>query len=107
MEPAPHPRITTEEIQVAMEPRTIGSLFWYTYDYGFKDAPRLNRKGTTREVDPPYRNGRCWLLRLPFSSASLVLGRWDGRINNEDTAILTATNGRPVNVSAEEIREWD
>lgn len=90
-----------------MDPKTIGSFFWYTYDYGFKGAPLVNLKGTTNEVDELLRYGRCWLLRVPFTTHALVLGRWDGRFQNEDEAIVLAMGGRPVAASSEEIRTWD
>lgn len=92
-----------------MEPRTIGSLFWYLYDYGHTGtrAPLFNWHGTTREVDPPYRYGACLILRLPLTSRALALGRWLGRLDSEDEAIYLAMGGRPVGVSSEEIREWD
>lgn len=92
-----------------MEPRSIGRLFWYIFDYGQtgRYAPLINREGTTREVDPPYRYGRCLILRLPLSGQALVLGWWTGSLEDEDSAILTAMGGRLVGVSSEEIREWD
>lgn len=90
-----------------MDPKTVGPFFWYTYDYGFTGAPLINLHGSTREVDPPYRYGRAVIVRLPFSTGALVLGKWDGQLEDEDSAILTATGGRLVGVSTEEIREWD
>lgn len=90
-----------------MDPKTIGSLFWYVYDYGHTSAPLLNRHGSCREVDPPYRYGRSVILRLPLSGAALVIGKWEGQLESEDSAIYLATGGRPVGVSSEEIREWD
>lgn len=90
-----------------MDPKTVGPFFWYLFDYPVGGYPLLNRAASCREVDPPYRYGRSWIFRLPFSTRSLVLGKWEGRIEDEDSAILSATGGRIVGVSTEEIREWD
>src|SRR5437868_4612960 len=48
----------------------------------------------TQEIDYPYRIGRCVILRAPYSTRAIAIGRWVGREADEDAAMLRALQAR-------------
>lgn len=75
--------------------RSAGPVYWHTIRYpeGL-EVPILNRSSTT-EVEPPYRHGRCAILRAPLTRRALVVGRWTCRLD-ADTAPLRALGMRVI-----------
>jgi hypothetical protein len=49
-------------------------------------------KGTTQEIDEPFRYAEPFIVRLPFNNA-LVFGKWIG-IKSEEEALEQAIQGR-------------
>jgi hypothetical protein len=50
-------------------------------------------KGWTQEIEEPFRTATPYILKLPFYRA-LVLGKWTGKQNSEESALNNATQGR-------------
>lgn len=47
-----------------------------------KAAPVLAERGTTHEIEHPWRRGRALVFRVPFTLLGLVVGLW-GRPGHE------------------------
>jgi hypothetical protein len=66
------------------EPHTLGTLHWHTLRYPeWMPVPIVNRS-TTTEIDPPFRTGPCWILRVPLTRTALVAGRWRERLDEPE-----------------------
>ncbi len=90
-----------------MDPKGFGPFFWYTYRYpDGLDAPLVNRQGSCREVEAPFRHGRSTLYRLPRSRWALVAGSWEGQYTSEVAALEQALKVHPADADLEDIREW-
>jgi hypothetical protein len=63
------------------------------HNYKVQWGSRVVVKGTTQEIEPPFRTATPFILRLPFNKA-LVLGKWSGKINDETYALNLAIQGR-------------
>lgn len=55
------------------ETHDIGKTYWHTLRVP-RTVPILQRDGLTHEVEPPWRIGRCWVLRV--WTLALAVGRW-------------------------------
>lgn len=92
-----------------VQPKSVGPLFAYLYRYtGRVPHPVVDTRGWTREVEPPFRYGGSWLLRLPTTRWALVVGWWVGRWDAaaEEEALTSAVNGRSLSFEAKDIRQW-
>ena len=54
---------------------------------------KLYVRGDTHEIEPPFRHAKPLIIRLPFNSA-LVVGKWAGVYDDEETALNFAMHGR-------------
>jgi hypothetical protein len=54
---------------------------------------KLIVRGTTQEIEEPFRTSKPLMLRLPFYRV-LVLGKWTGKQPDEETALNNAIQGR-------------
>jgi len=84
----------------------IGSLYGQIIKYPHRNALPIVEKGWTNEIDEPYRKGSCLVFRLPFTKPGLVIG-WFGRAQDETEALTAAIWGRELDVTLEELLEWD
>lgn len=70
----------------------IGNYYWHTMTARTR---RLLQPSETVEIEPPFREGRCLLLRLPWTRLCLVVGRWTGAQHEED-ALMQALGARAI-----------
>ena len=78
------------------DPRTVGTVFWHGISYpDWISVPLVNRS-TTTEVEPPFRHGRCVIVRLPLTRRALVVGRWEGRYTDPSAAYSRALGLRVI-----------
>ena len=54
---------------------------------------KVTVRGWTQEIEEPFRTATPVILRLPFHKA-LVLGKWTGKQEDEESALNNATQGR-------------
>jgi hypothetical protein len=80
----------------------IGKYYWHVMVYPIK-PPVVFEKAETQEIEEPYRNGKGYCFRFPFTRLSLVVGKWV-RTYPESEALTVAINGRKMN---EEEINWD
>jgi hypothetical protein len=73
--------------------RDIGQFYWHGIKYSVKPK-ELKEPAETQEIDPPFRFGKGYAFRLPFSRRGLVIGRWRETGFNEHEALTFAVNGR-------------
>lgn len=66
------------------------TLWWHT------ENPPLFHITHTTETEPPYRLGRCAVLRLPFSKRALALGVWVAEAKHEEDALLRSMDARVI-----------
>ena len=50
-------------------------------------------RGETQEIQYPFRMSKPFMIRLPFYRV-LVIGKWVGQQQDEETALNTAIQGR-------------
>lgn len=72
----------------------IGAAFVQRLYYHSDNPPLLALTGS-QEIEPPYRSGRCLVVRLPFSTRAVAVGLWL-RQRSEKDALLNAMSGRVV-----------
>jgi len=65
--------------------------------------PVVFERAETQEIEEPYRFGKGWCLRLPFTRKAIVIGKWVKQYE-ESTALTVAINGRGMR--QEEV-DWD
>lgn len=82
--------------------RDLGKFYWHPMTYPIKPSVVVER-AETQEIEEPYRFGKGWCFRLPFTRQSLVIGRWV-RQYTESQALTIAVNGREM--KQEEV-DWD
>jgi len=80
----------------------VGSFYWHTMVYPVK-PPVVFEKAETQEIEEPYRFGKGYCIRVPFTRLSLVLGKWVKQYS-ESEALTVAINGRAM--QKEEV-DWD
>lgn len=73
----------------------MGTVYWYTIHYPDGLLIPLVNRSTTTEIDPPFRHGRCAILRLPLTRWALVVGFWEESFN-ADQAIERALSMRVI-----------
>lgn len=73
--------------------------FTHQMEYPTKKFPLLD-KGTTQEIEEPFRRGISIVLRAPFSRRALVIGKWTGT-QNEEMALSSAIGMREIDVAQE------
>jgi hypothetical protein len=86
----------------------LGSRLYFQRLYWHSDSPPLLHLTVTQEIEAPFREGRCLVVRIPFTKRALVFGRWVGKRRQLD-ALLAATGGRITKdngITAEELEEW-
>lgn len=80
----------------------VGQWYWHLLRVPWRTPP-LQLRGTSHEVEEPWRIGRCVLLSV--AGRSLVLGKWGpGRTYDELMAAEAAREPAPL-PTVEQIRE--
>lgn len=72
----------------------IGPRFYAQRLYWHTDNPPLVHVTHTTETEPPFRLGRCLVLRAPFTKVALALGVWVDRAEDEESALLRSMDAR-------------
>jgi len=76
--------------------------YWHFMVYPLKPKV-VFEKAETQEIEEPYRFGKGYCLRLPFTRLSIVMGKWI-KYYSESQALTNAIVGRKM--STEEV-DWD
>jgi hypothetical protein len=84
----------------------IRPLYVQLISYPHRKPLPVVEKGWTHEIEEPYRRGSCLVFRVPFTKPGFVIGKW-AESQTEDEALTAAIWGRELNVSVEELLEWD
>jgi hypothetical protein len=70
----------------------LGQKFYWQKLYYHTENPPLFDTETTQEIEPPFRHGKCVVLRVPASKVAIVIGHWKDERREVD-ALLTAIGG--------------
>ncbi|GAA2321323.1 hypothetical protein GCM10010149_87920 [Nonomuraea roseoviolacea subsp. roseoviolacea] len=75
------------------------------FAHGIRLAPGspFVHTSVTTEAKEPFRYGRSLIVQY-WPGRAVVLGRWEGRFDDEETALLAGVHGRPDEVLDEEGR---
>jgi hypothetical protein len=76
--------------------------FWHVMVYPLKPKV-IFETSTTQEIEHPFRFGKGWVFRIPFTRVSLVIGKWVAKYE-ESQALTNAIAGRPVE---QDEFDWD
>ena len=72
----------------------IGPTHFVQYiDFPVQWGWKLVVRGWTQEIDKPFRSSKPFIFRMPFHKA-LVVGKWTGRVDDEEEALNRAIEGR-------------
>lgn len=83
----------------------LGPLFAQRLYY-HSEHPPLAAFTQSQEIEPPFRAGRCLVLRLPFSKSAVAVGVWL-RAKTESSALMDAMGARVVRDNAvRDMEEW-
>jgi hypothetical protein len=80
----------------------VGNFYWHTMTYPVKPGVVFDR-AETQEIEEPYRGGKGWAIRFPFTRKAIVIGLWKARYT-EGVALTRAINGRGIEESK---FDWD
>ena len=87
------------------ETRDLGRLYVHGMKVPWRTPP-IQLRGTSHEVEEPWRIGHCVVLRLLFLPYAVVIGWWGpGRTREEVERDERRTFTSRRNASVEEIRE--
>ena len=81
---------------------SIGKLYWHGLIYPVKPGVLLD-PAETQEIEEPFRGGKGWAVRLPFTRLALVVGKWH-QAYDERIALTRAIAGRAI---PESEFDWD
>ena len=85
--------------------KSFGPLYVDLIKYPIFVSQLKVEKGWTNETEEPFRRGSCLVIKPPFIARACVIGIW-GEAQEEDVALTSAVNARPLDVSPDEILEW-
>jgi len=72
----------------------IGPTHFVQYiDFPVTWGKKFVVRGWTQEIDQPFRTSEPLIFRMPFHKA-LVMGKWTGKVEDEEEALLRAIEGR-------------
>ena len=58
----------------------------HTMTYPSADFPLVDR-GTSQEIDYPFRTASSWVVRLPATRKAVVIGKWGPPATDPDEAL--------------------
>lgn len=69
---------------------------WFTQfmRYPTRKFPIVDR-GHTQEIEWPFRTGDSWVVRVPATTAAMVVGKWVGSLDEQE-ALESALSARWV-----------
>ena len=72
----------------------IGPQHFVQYiDFPVEWGTKLWVRGWTQEIDTPFRTAEPLIFSMPFHKA-LVIGKWTGKVEDEEEALNRAIEGR-------------
>jgi hypothetical protein len=80
----------------------VGKFYWHTLVYPVKLKGIFDR-AETQQIEYPYRAGKGWAVRLPFTRFAVVVGVYTQTFT-ESVALTRAINGRAIE---EDAFDWD
>jgi hypothetical protein len=94
--------------------KTFGPLYVGTLQYYHRDILPVVEKGWTQETELPFRTGTCMVLRFPKTHPGFYFGIWHKNSGLEeydelsaDERLAKALKIRDMNLTVDEIEEWD
>lgn len=69
--------------------KEIGPFFLHVLRYPSTDFPLVER-GTTQEIDHPFRKATSLVFRVPFRTRAFVVGKWGPPADDPDEALHQA-----------------
>lgn len=85
---------------------TFGPLYAQKIEYPHRKPLPMVELGWTHEIEEPFRKGSCLVFRFPFTKPAIAIGLWNER-QEETDALTAAVWGRHLDVSVDELLEWD
>jgi hypothetical protein len=66
--------------------KLIGPLYVSKLRYYHRKSLPIIEQGWTQETEYPFRKGKCYVFRAPFTFPGFVLGKWvkGSELNHED-----------------------
>lgn len=86
--------------------KEIGALYVDTLKYPHRSFLPILEKGWTNEIEEPFRKGSCLVFRFPFTKPGFVIGLF-GKPQEESAALTAAIWGRELDVTLDELWEWE
>ena len=74
----------------------LGPFFWHSISLK-KDSPKFH-KYPSHETEAPYRWSNSSVIRFPFTTRGVVLGKWRAMERTEDDALLAGMAGRDMSI---------
>jgi hypothetical protein len=95
--------------------RTLGPLYGGKLEYYHNKALPIIEIGKTQETEIPYRRGHCFVVRIPFTKPGFYFGILFKTVKNPnlltdediDLLISNALRGRNMELTPDEIEDWD
>jgi hypothetical protein len=95
--------------------RTYGPLYVGKLEYYHRKPLPIIEIGRTQETEFPYRRGRCFVFRAPFTKPGFYIGLLFKSVDKPeflsdediDLIMARAMRGREMDVSAKDIEDWD
>ncbi len=83
--------------------KEVGTLFVHRMRYPSTDFPLMER-GHSQEIDHPFRKGSSIVVRIPFSTAAVVVGKWKEE-QDEEVALTEAIGARSISFGEMNVQE--
>ena len=86
----------------------VGPGFFQFWCYPkMKPGPPLFERGSTQEIEEPFRHSVSWVTRLPLTRLAFVFGRWSESVP-EELALAQGTRMRVLHeINMDTIRSWE
>jgi hypothetical protein len=80
--------------------KSFGTLYADILKYPHRKLFPIAESGWTTEIEHPYRDGSCIVLRFPGAKRGLILGIWDNKsASNETDALIKAVGARQIDLN--------
>jgi hypothetical protein len=72
--------------------KLIGPLYVGTLKYYHRKPLPIIEQGWTQETEHPFRKGKCYVFRAPFTLPGFYIGKWvpGTELNHEDDDAIDA-----------------
>jgi hypothetical protein len=86
--------------------KSFGPLYVDTVSYNIIGHKPLFEKGWSQETEEPFREGKCFVIRVPFTNLGVAIGTWGQPSDNPDEALRKILGSYDLDVELEEVRYW-